>query len=171
MLRRFSVKVGTRERIVELDTGNDQGAGNGRPRISVDGLARDLDVRQVEPGVWSLMDGVRQSIAHIVGAAPKLINYFPHFGLLSNQRNVAGVSTFPQLGQLHVPNIRPIPYFLHVCYVGAGAKQLRFASDERERRQLCAARALNRADGVRLHGVRLALDVERLQCLGGEQRP
>lgn len=70
MLRRFSVKVGTRERIVELDTGNGQGVGG--LRISVDGVARELDVRQVEPGVWSLMDGARQSIAQVDGIAPKL---------------------------------------------------------------------------------------------------
>jgi biotin carboxyl carrier protein len=70
LLRRFSVKVGTKERIVELDTSNGQGAG--ALRIVVDGVARALDVRQVEPGVWSLMDGTRQVIAQVDGAAPKL---------------------------------------------------------------------------------------------------
>jgi len=72
LLRRFSVKVGTRERIVELETGNGQGVSDGALRISVDGVARELDVRQVEPGVWSLVDGARQSIAQVDGAAPKL---------------------------------------------------------------------------------------------------
>jgi biotin carboxyl carrier protein len=69
LLRRFSVKVGTRERVVELEASN----GDGRAlRILVDGAVRDLDVRQVEPGVWSLMDGTRQTIAQVDGAAPKL---------------------------------------------------------------------------------------------------
>ena len=72
MLRRFSVKVGTKERIVELDSGNGHDVGAGALRISVDGVARALDVRQVEPGVWSLMDGARQAIAQVDGAAPKL---------------------------------------------------------------------------------------------------
>jgi hypothetical protein len=40
----------------------------------------------------------------IVGNSPKLIDYFPHFGLLSNQRNVSGVSTFPQ------PDSQPVEY-------------------------------------------------------------
>ncbi len=69
MLRRFSVKVGTKERVVELDSGNGDG---GALRISVDGAVREIDVRQVEPGVWSLMEGTRQTIAQVDGAAPKL---------------------------------------------------------------------------------------------------
>jgi biotin carboxyl carrier protein len=69
LLRRFSVKVGGKERVVELDSSNGDG---GALRISVDGVARALDVRQVEPGVWSLMDGTHQAIAQVDGAAPKL---------------------------------------------------------------------------------------------------
>ncbi len=63
------VKVGTKERVVELEAGNGEG---GALRILVDGVARNLDVRQVEPGVWSLMDGTRQTIAQVDGAASKL---------------------------------------------------------------------------------------------------
>jgi len=68
-LRRFAVKVGTKERVVELEASNGD---SGALRILVDGAARDIEVRQVEPGVWSLMDGTRQTIAQIDGAAPKL---------------------------------------------------------------------------------------------------
>ncbi len=66
-MRRYTVKVGSRERIVELDTADD-----GTTRILVDGSPRDLDVRQVEPGVWALRDGAAQTIAQVDGAAPKL---------------------------------------------------------------------------------------------------
>ena len=70
-MRRFSVKVGAKERIVELEEVD------GALRVLVDGQARDVDVRQVEAGVgslgvWSLVDGTRQAIAQIDGAAPKL---------------------------------------------------------------------------------------------------
>ncbi len=66
MLRRFSVKVGAKERIVELEEVD------GGLRVLVDGQARDVDVRQVEAGVWSLVEGTRQAIAQVDGAAPKL---------------------------------------------------------------------------------------------------
>jgi len=66
LLRRFSVKVGTRERIVELEEQN------GSLRILVDGSARALEARQIEPGVWALRDGHAQTIAQVDGAAPKL---------------------------------------------------------------------------------------------------
>jgi glutaconyl-CoA/methylmalonyl-CoA decarboxylase subunit gamma len=66
VLRRFSVKIGTQERIVELQDLD------GRLRVTVDGNARDIDARQVEPGVWSLMEGTRQTIAQVDGVAPKL---------------------------------------------------------------------------------------------------
>ena len=72
MLRRFSVKVGSKERVVALDSGDDRDAGTRALRILVDGAVREIDVRQVEPGVWSLMEGTRQTIAQVDGAAPKL---------------------------------------------------------------------------------------------------
>lgn len=66
-MRRFSVKVGAKERIVEIDDDRENGM-----RILVDGDPRALNVRQVEPGVWSLMDGTRQTIAQVDGAGTKL---------------------------------------------------------------------------------------------------
>ena len=66
MVRRFSVKIGSLERIVELEELE------GRLCVTVDGTARDVDARQVEPGVWSLREGVRQTIAQVDGTAPKL---------------------------------------------------------------------------------------------------
>ena len=65
-MRRFSVKVGTRERIVELEERN------GGMRILIDGRPRDLEARQVEPGLWVLRDGQAQVIAQVDGVAPKL---------------------------------------------------------------------------------------------------
>jgi glutaconyl-CoA/methylmalonyl-CoA decarboxylase subunit gamma len=66
LLRKFSVKVGTRERIVELEERD------GAPGILVDGQPREIDARQVEAGVWSLREGQRQTIAQVDGAAPRL---------------------------------------------------------------------------------------------------
>jgi biotin carboxyl carrier protein len=66
LLRRFSVKVGARERIVELEERE------GGMRVLVDGKPRDLEPRQLEPGVWALRDGHAQVIAQVDGAAPKL---------------------------------------------------------------------------------------------------
>ena len=67
MLRRYSVKIGTKERVVELDVGD-----GGATRVVVDGQPRDVDARQLEPGVWVLREGDRQTIAQVDGAAPKL---------------------------------------------------------------------------------------------------
>jgi biotin carboxyl carrier protein len=66
VVRRFSVKIGSRERIVELEELE------GRLRVTVDGAVRDIDARQVEPGLWSLREGTQQTIAQIDGVAPKL---------------------------------------------------------------------------------------------------
>jgi biotin carboxyl carrier protein len=66
VLRRFSVKIGSVERIVELQELE------GRLRVTIDGNVRDVDARQVEPGVWSLREGTRQTIAQVDGVAPKL---------------------------------------------------------------------------------------------------
>jgi biotin carboxyl carrier protein len=67
MVRRFSVKIGAQERIVELDELED-----GSLRVSIGGVERAIDAREVEPGVWSLMEGDAQTIAQIDGAMPKL---------------------------------------------------------------------------------------------------
>ena len=65
MKRRFAVKVGDRERIVELDDG----------AVRVDGRDVDVSVAQVSPGIWSLRRGSEQTIAEVdgqggAGAAP-----------------------------------------------------------------------------------------------------
>jgi len=65
-MRRYSVKIGGKERIVELDELD------GKLRATVDGAARAIDAREVEPGVWSLMEGSAQTLAQVDGAAPKL---------------------------------------------------------------------------------------------------
>ena len=67
MIHRYAVKIGGRERVIELRNG-----GEGALEIFVDGAERDLDVREVEPGVWSLMAGGEQVIAQVDGALPKL---------------------------------------------------------------------------------------------------
>ena len=66
MLRRFSVKIGAKERIVELEEIE------GAMRVTVDGNVRDVEARQVEPGVWSLREGTRQTIAQVDGTAPRM---------------------------------------------------------------------------------------------------
>jgi biotin carboxyl carrier protein len=55
--RRFAVKTGDRERIVELDDGV----------VRVDGRDVDVSVTQVSPGVWSLRQGNEQTIAEVDG--------------------------------------------------------------------------------------------------------
>jgi biotin carboxyl carrier protein len=70
LLRRYLVKVGSKERVVELEAGDD---GTTRVlRVLIDGRARDIDVRQLEPGVWMLREGDQQTIAQVDGVAPKL---------------------------------------------------------------------------------------------------
>jgi len=55
--RRFAVKTGDRERIVELDDGV----------VRVDGRDVDVSVTQVSPGIWSLRRGDEQTIAEVDG--------------------------------------------------------------------------------------------------------
>jgi len=55
--RRFAVKTGDRERIVELDDGV----------VRVDGRDVDVRVTQVSPGIWSLRRGNEQTIAQVDG--------------------------------------------------------------------------------------------------------
>ena len=59
MKRRFAVKTGDRERIVELDDGV----------VRVDGRDVDVSVTQVSPGIWSLRQGNEQTIAEVDGQA------------------------------------------------------------------------------------------------------
>ena len=59
MKRRFAVKTGDRERIVELDDG----------AVRVDGRDVDVSVTQVSPGIWSLRRGSEQTIAEVDGQA------------------------------------------------------------------------------------------------------
>ena len=67
MLRRFSVKIGTKERVVELGVGDD-----GRSRVVVDGAERALDLSQVEEGAWLVRDGVAQTLAYVDGDSGKI---------------------------------------------------------------------------------------------------
>jgi glutaconyl-CoA/methylmalonyl-CoA decarboxylase subunit gamma len=53
--RRFAVKIGDRERIVELDDG----------AARVDGRDVDVSCAQVSPGIWSLRRGSEQTIAQV----------------------------------------------------------------------------------------------------------
>jgi len=62
MLRRFAVKIGTKERIVELGLGDD-----GRTRVVVDGVERSLELSRVETGAWLVRDGVAQTFAYVDG--------------------------------------------------------------------------------------------------------
>jgi biotin carboxyl carrier protein len=61
-LRRFSVKLGGKERIVELGLDDD-----GRARVVVDGVERRLEVVAVEDGAWLVRDGDAQTLAFVDG--------------------------------------------------------------------------------------------------------
>jgi biotin carboxyl carrier protein len=62
VLRRFSVKIGAKERIVELGLGDD-----GRLHVIVDGLEKDILLENVEPGAWVVRQGSAQSLAYVDG--------------------------------------------------------------------------------------------------------
>jgi biotin carboxyl carrier protein len=62
MTRRFSVKIGTKERIVELGVGDD-----GRQRVLVDGVERAIELVAVESGAWLVRDGLGQTLAFADG--------------------------------------------------------------------------------------------------------
>jgi biotin carboxyl carrier protein len=66
MDRRFSVKIGAREYVVELGTDDD-----GRPRVVVDGKARDVELTRVEDGAWLLRHGLAQTFARVDGDGAK----------------------------------------------------------------------------------------------------
>jgi biotin carboxyl carrier protein len=67
MVRRFSVKIGAKERIVELAVGDD-----GRTRVSVDGVERAVELVAVEPGAWSAREGHTQALAYVDGEGAKM---------------------------------------------------------------------------------------------------
>jgi len=69
MIHKYAVKLGDTTRLVELEL-----LEGGRVRAVVDGAERTLDARQVEAGVWSLLDpsSARQALATVDGAAEKL---------------------------------------------------------------------------------------------------
>jgi len=62
MLRRFSVTIGGKERIVELD-----GA-----RVVVDGVERAIELLAVEEGAWLLREGYAQALAFVDGNGGKI---------------------------------------------------------------------------------------------------
>jgi biotin carboxyl carrier protein len=66
-LRRFSVKVGAKERIVELDLGDD-----GRLHVVVDGVEKDVVLEKVEAGAWVVRQGKAQSLAYVDGENGKI---------------------------------------------------------------------------------------------------
>jgi biotin carboxyl carrier protein len=66
-VRRFSVKLGNKERIVELGAGDD-----GRPRVVVDGVERALELTVVDDGAWLVRDGGAQTLAYVDGQAGKM---------------------------------------------------------------------------------------------------
>src|SRR5215831_8061385 len=66
MVRRVSVKIGGRERVVEID-GNGEGT-----RIVVDGAALAIEARRAEPGLWVLREGDGQTVALVDGDGGKV---------------------------------------------------------------------------------------------------
>jgi biotin carboxyl carrier protein len=59
--RRYSVKIGTREVVVELGTDDD-----GKDRVVVDGVAHDVELTNVD-GAWLLREGSEQTFARVDG--------------------------------------------------------------------------------------------------------
>jgi biotin carboxyl carrier protein len=62
MIRRFSVKLGGKERVVEL--GLDDA---GRTRVVVDGVERAIELESVEAGAWLVRQGSGQTLAYADG--------------------------------------------------------------------------------------------------------
>jgi biotin carboxyl carrier protein len=66
MTRRFSVKVGGKERVVDLD-------GDGEElRVVVDGRPLGAEVRALGAGVWAFREGESQTLAWVDGEGAKL---------------------------------------------------------------------------------------------------
>jgi glutaconyl-CoA decarboxylase len=66
-VRRFSVKLGNKERIVELGIDDE-----GHTRVVVDGVERSLELDQVEDGAWLVRDGGAQTLAYVDGGGGKI---------------------------------------------------------------------------------------------------
>ena len=66
-MRRFSVKIGAEERLVELGVGDD-----GRSHVVVDGTERTMELVAVEDGAWLVRDGVSQTLAYVDGEGTKI---------------------------------------------------------------------------------------------------
>jgi biotin carboxyl carrier protein len=60
--RKLSVKIGGKERVVELDDG----------RVRVDGVEVEVEVIEAEPGLWVLRQGLEQTIAQVDGTGAKV---------------------------------------------------------------------------------------------------
>jgi biotin carboxyl carrier protein len=67
VLRRFSVKLSGKERIVELGLDD-----TGRTCVVVDGVERALELTLVEDGAWLLRDGDAQALAYVDGEGGKV---------------------------------------------------------------------------------------------------
>src|SRR5262249_4560326 len=68
MIRRFSVKVAGKERVVDIDDGGD----GGTLRIAVAGQALAAQAHEAGGGVWVFRDGDRQTVAWVDGENAKL---------------------------------------------------------------------------------------------------
>jgi biotin carboxyl carrier protein len=66
MDRRFAVKIGGRELVVELGMGED-----GRTRVVVDGVASDVELTTSDGG-WLLRQGLSQTFARVDGEGAKV---------------------------------------------------------------------------------------------------
>jgi biotin carboxyl carrier protein len=66
-VRRFSVKLGGKERIVELGVDDD-----GHTRVVVDGRERAVELEEVEPGAWLVREGGAQALAYVDGENGKV---------------------------------------------------------------------------------------------------
>jgi biotin carboxyl carrier protein len=62
MMRKVSVKVEGKERVVEIGDG----------RVVVDGVEIDVEVIEAEQGVWVLRQGAQQTVAQVDGAGAKM---------------------------------------------------------------------------------------------------
>jgi biotin carboxyl carrier protein len=61
--RKLSVKIGGKERVVEIDDG----------RVRVDGVEVEVEVIEAEPGLWVLRQGNEQTIAQVDGIGAKTV--------------------------------------------------------------------------------------------------
>jgi biotin carboxyl carrier protein len=62
MMRKVSVKVEGKERVVEIGDG----------RVLVDGIEMDVEVIEAEAGVWVLRQGNEQTVAQVDGVGAKM---------------------------------------------------------------------------------------------------